>query len=121
MPAKKIIDAVGSTFSVIGSSIATAVAGPMPGPWSVYAERYFLRRVDNRWQEEARQRMANTVMQAPQTPCWEVHNCQNKEKCMAFANPGTPCWQQFRSEEGLLKENCLDCSVFRNAPVPVKA
>ncbi len=31
MPAKKIIDAVGSTFSVIGSSIATAVAGPMPG------------------------------------------------------------------------------------------
>ena len=31
MPAKKIIDAVGSTFSVIGSSMATAVAGPMPG------------------------------------------------------------------------------------------
>ena len=82
---------------------------------------YFLRRVDNRWQEEARQRMANTVMQAPQTPCWEVHNCQNKEKCMAFANPGTPCWQQFRSEEGLLKGSCLECSVFRNAPVPVKA
>ena len=31
MPAKKIIDAVGSTFSVMGSSIATAVAGPIPG------------------------------------------------------------------------------------------
>jgi hypothetical protein len=31
MPAKKIIDAVGSTFRVIGSSIATAVAGPIPG------------------------------------------------------------------------------------------
>src|SRR5678815_4120013 len=31
MPAKKIIDAVGSTLLVIGSSIATAVAGPMPG------------------------------------------------------------------------------------------
>jgi hypothetical protein len=31
MPAKKIIDAVGSTLRVIGSSIATAVAGPMPG------------------------------------------------------------------------------------------
>src|SRR5512139_2184365 len=31
MPAKKIIEAVGSTLSVIGSSIATAVAGPMPG------------------------------------------------------------------------------------------
>ncbi|GCL63621.1 hypothetical protein AQPW35_27020 [Rubrivivax pictus] len=31
MPAKKIMLAVGSTFSVIGSSMATAVAGPMPG------------------------------------------------------------------------------------------
>src|SRR5437764_13506289 len=31
MPAKKIIDAVMSTFAVIGSSMATATAGPMPG------------------------------------------------------------------------------------------
>ena len=31
MPAKKIIEAVASTFSVIGSSMATAVAGPWPG------------------------------------------------------------------------------------------
>src|SRR4051812_6843239 len=31
MPAKKIMDAVISTFAVIGSSIATATAGPMPG------------------------------------------------------------------------------------------
>jgi hypothetical protein len=82
---------------------------------------YFLRRLDNRWQEEARQRMADVVTQAPQTPCWEVHNCQNKEQCVAYVKPGTPCWQQFRSDEGLLKESCLDCSIFRNAPVPVKA
>jgi hypothetical protein len=82
---------------------------------------YFLRRLDNRWQEEARQRLTSSVMQVPQTPCWEVHNCQNKEQCLAYANPSTPCWQQFRSDEGLLKESCLDCSVFRNAPVPVKA
>jgi hypothetical protein len=31
MPAKKIIDAVGSTCDVIGSSIATVTAGPRPG------------------------------------------------------------------------------------------
>src|SRR5512140_2541242 len=31
MPAKKIIEAVTSTLAVIGSSIATATAGPMPG------------------------------------------------------------------------------------------
>ena len=82
---------------------------------------YFLRRLDNRWQEEAKERMAGSQTSALQTPCWEVHNCQNKEQCIAFAHPGTPCWQQFRSDEGLLKENCLDCSVFRNAPVLVRA
>ena len=32
MPAKMIIESVASTFSVIGSSMATAVAGPMPHP-----------------------------------------------------------------------------------------
>ena len=31
MPAKKIIDAVASTLAVIGSNMATAVAGPIPG------------------------------------------------------------------------------------------
>src|SRR6188768_738836 len=31
MPAKKIIEAVISTFAVMGSSMATATAGPMPG------------------------------------------------------------------------------------------
>ena len=31
MPAKKIIEAVGSTCAVIGSSIATVTAGPSPG------------------------------------------------------------------------------------------
>ena len=31
MPAKKIIEAVGSTCAVIGSSIATVTAGPRPG------------------------------------------------------------------------------------------
>lgn len=31
MPAKKIIEAVTSTLAVMGSSMATATAGPMPG------------------------------------------------------------------------------------------
>src|SRR3954471_24740739 len=31
MPAKKIMDAVMSTLAVMGSSMATATAGPMPG------------------------------------------------------------------------------------------
>lgn len=82
---------------------------------------YFLRRLDNRWQDEARKRMTETAAHAPQTPCWEVHNCKNREQCPAYMDPAVPCWQQFRTEEGLLKDGCIDCSVFRNAPVPVKA
>ena len=39
MPAKKIIEAVASTFTVIGSSIATAVAGPMPGSTPIAVPR----------------------------------------------------------------------------------
>ena len=31
MPAKKIMEAVASTWVVMGNSMATAVAGPMPG------------------------------------------------------------------------------------------
>jgi hypothetical protein len=83
---------------------------------------YLLRRMDTRWQEEARKQMTDSRMLVPQqTSCWEVNNCspETKEHCPAYINPGIPCWQQFRSDEGLLRESCLGCSVFRNAPVPV--
>jgi hypothetical protein len=84
---------------------------------------YFLRRLDTRWQEEAQKQMVNSPRLIPVNPCWEVNNCspEKKYQCRAFINPDVPCWQQFRSADGLLREGCLNCSVYRNAPAPVTA
>jgi len=84
---------------------------------------FFLRRLDARWQEEARFQMTNSPKLIPENPCWEVNNCspEKKYQCKAFINPDVPCWQQYRSTNGLLRESCLSCSVYRNAPAPVTA
>jgi hypothetical protein len=84
---------------------------------------YFLRRLDTRWQEEAQKQMANSPRLIPANPCWEVNHCSPEKKyhCKAFINPEVPCWQQYRSTDGLVRESCLSCSVFRNAPAPVTA
>jgi hypothetical protein len=84
---------------------------------------YFLRRLDIRWQEEARQQLPKVPVYAPQIPCWEAKGCppEKRQHCAEFLNPEIPCWQQFRGNDGQLKEDCLDCNVFHNAPVPVIA
>jgi hypothetical protein len=78
-----------------------------------------LRRLDRRWQKES---LALPVIPAGK-PCWEVKGCpeEKKKNCPAVAQPHTPCWQVFRSSSGALKEACLGCNVFRQAPIPVKA
>lgn len=83
---------------------------------------YLLRRMDARWQEEARQEMMTVRANSSQTPCWEVKGCSPEKRlnCGGFTNVDIPCWQQF-SSNGLMREDCLDCSVFRNSPVPVIA
>lgn len=84
---------------------------------------YFLRKLDIRWQEEARQQLPVVTVSVPQIPCWEVKGCppEKRQHCAEFLNPEVPCWQQFRASDGQLKDDCLDCNVFRNAPVPVMA
>jgi hypothetical protein len=34
------------------------------------------------------------------------------------AESGKPCWQIHRLSNGYLREACLDCEVFINAPAP---
>ncbi len=77
-----------------------------------------LRRLDRRWQKES---LALPVIPAGK-PCWEVKGCseEKKKNCPAAAQPNTACWQVFRSGSGALKETCLGCDVFRQAPVPVQ-
>jgi hypothetical protein len=77
-----------------------------------------LRRLDRRWQNESQ---SLPVVPAGGKPCWEIKNCsaEKRKSCPAATQAGTPCWQVFRSKSGMLREDCLGCDVFRQAPVPV--
>jgi hypothetical protein len=78
-----------------------------------------LHRLDQRWQKEA---LALPVIPAGK-PCWEIKGCSEEKKkdCEAVAQPKTPCWQVFRARDGVMKEACLGCIVFRQAPVPIRS
>jgi hypothetical protein len=78
-----------------------------------------LRRLDKRWQKEA---LALPVVPVG-VPCWEIKDCpeQTKKYCPASLEPRKPCWQIFREKDGVMKEACLSCAVFRQAPAPVRA
>ena len=77
---------------------------------------YLLRRLDKRWKKEAEE----IPVIISQRPCWEMKGCseEKRQNCPAFSQTGVPCWQVFRTKNGLLKEECLECDVFRQAPVP---
>jgi len=77
-----------------------------------------LRRLDRRWQKESQ---SLPVVPAGGKPCWEIKGCsaEKRKRCPAAAQTGSPCWQVFRSKSGALREDCLGCNVFRQAPVPV--
>jgi hypothetical protein len=79
---------------------------------------FLLRRLDERWRKEARV----FPVAVPGKPCWEIKGCSKAkiDNCPAAAQPKVPCWQVFRSKNGVLKETCLGCEVFRQAPVPVR-
>ena len=80
---------------------------------------YLLRRLDIRWQRESK---VQPQVAPGQKPCWQLKGCseEKRKKCPAAAQPKVPCWQVFRSRDGLLRESCLGCDVFRRAPVPIQ-
>jgi hypothetical protein len=79
---------------------------------------YLLNRLDKRWQKEA----IITPVIPTGKPCWEVKGCsaQKMKNCPAASQPYVPCWQVFRGKDGVLKDACLECEVFRQSPAPVK-
>jgi hypothetical protein len=83
----------------------------------------WLARLDARWQDEARHdaRILAAGTRARNTGCWDVKHCtpEQKEKCLAYARKETPCWQVYRRENGALRESCLGCVVFKEAPIPI--
>jgi len=87
---------------------------------------YALRRLDQKWQQEAEQVTRSEIGQISifsQIRCWATHNCpqENRDKCPAFLENNTPCWQVYRDGSGDLRQKCLDCPVFSNVPAGIPA
>jgi hypothetical protein len=80
-----------------------------------------LRKLDQRWQQEARELVeVGHIPAMTMIRCWVLNNCplEKREKCPAYMNDGVPCWQVFRKPEGQLADGCLDCHVFRKTLAP---
>ncbi len=74
-----------------------------------------LRKMDEHWQAESR----HLPVAAMQKPCWETKGCSPEKRAQCAAcESGQPCWQVFRAADGTLKEECLACDVFIQAPIP---
>ena len=76
---------------------------------------YFLRKLDARWQAEAQ--LQPVPVHKPE--CWKLKDCppEQQKNCIARTSP-LPCWQVFRLPNGYLREECLTCKVFHDAPIP---
>jgi hypothetical protein len=74
-----------------------------------------LRRLDAHWQKEAHL----PVLPVPKPECWKVKGCRPDQRanCIGAKSP-LPCWQAFRLPNGYLREECLTCKVFTEAPAP---
>lgn len=75
---------------------------------------YFLRKLDTRWQKEGQMPV---LVDKPK--CWETNNCPSDQvkNCIGAQSP-FPCWQARRLPNGYLREECITCKVFLNAPIP---
>lgn len=78
---------------------------------------YILHKVDARWQEEAAQMPAQVTVEKPH--CWDIKNCpvELRSQCTS-PNSTEPCWQSHRLSNGYLREECINCQVFHQAPIP---
>jgi hypothetical protein len=76
---------------------------------------YFLRKLDAHWQTESQ--LAPISIQ--KTECWKIKDCspEQRKKCVA-ASSSLPCWQVYRLPNGYLREECISCKVFIDAPIP---
>lgn len=78
---------------------------------------YILHKVDVRWQEEAASLPPPVVVEKPR--CWDIKNCTIEQRSQCHSQTlAEPCWQLHRLPNGYLREECLDCQVFHQAPIP---
>lgn len=77
---------------------------------------YGLRRLDLRWQRQAEEE--RSLLIRDEEPCWMEQGLPIEEIKVRAAASGKPCWQIHRLSNGYLREACLDCEVFLDAPAP---
>ena len=75
-----------------------------------------LRALDTRWQREAEKERGLLIRD--EAPCWKEQGLSMEEIKAKAAASGMPCWQIHRLSNGYLREACLDCEVFLDAPIP---
>jgi hypothetical protein len=76
---------------------------------------YLLRKLDARWQLEAEEERDMLVKN--ELPCWIEQGLSIEESKQRATLSDQPCWQVHRSSNGYLREDCLDCEVFLDAPI----
>jgi hypothetical protein len=105
------MEAITSLFMVI-AGLLLRLALPILGTVILI---YFLRKLDAHWQEEAQ--LAPVSIQ--KLECWKIQGCtpEQRKNCPAAASP-LPCWQVYRLPNGYLREKCISCNVFLDAPTP---
>ena len=77
---------------------------------------FLLHRLDARWQAEAEKERQALVKD--ETPCWKEQGLSTDEIKLRAEKNNQPCWQTHRLSNGYLREACLDCEVFLDAPIP---
>lgn len=77
---------------------------------------YGLRKLDTRWQEEARNE--KKLLVTDEMPCLKMQGISVEQMKLRASLSAQPCWQVQRSHNGRLSEECLNCEVFLDAPVP---
>jgi hypothetical protein len=113
------MDAVGTMVGLFLVRLALPLAVTLGLAW-------WLRRVDARWQAEARAAYIAeqwgrsdapplvAQAQAPTAHCWAVRGCSEEQRaaCMAYGQPTLPCWLVRLRREGKLPRACLKCELF---------
>ncbi|MCE9647040.1 MAG: hypothetical protein K8S20_13645 [Chloroflexi bacterium] len=77
---------------------------------------FALRKLDARWQAEAE--LERKTLVKDEMPCWKEQGLSTEEIKFRAEKDNQPCWQTHRLSNGYLREACLDCEVFLDAPVP---
>ncbi|HEY6073709.1 MAG TPA: hypothetical protein VIV15_10020 [Anaerolineales bacterium] len=106
------------SYSLLAILIGLSLRLALPVAVTIVAI-YLLRKLDLHWQEQAELERNQPV--AEKVQCWDLKDCpiEKQNTCAALTSP-QPCWQVKRLPNGYMREECLTCAIFRNAPVPAQ-